>query len=247
MSLALAHKRRILAEGVAAGAATVPAYNPSEALNSPANAQKHLALMLTALDSDLERISAINSREERQRLKRDELLPKYLDYVQRYRAAGLVYPNPVLVQVLVWLFDTVQFEDGLELALFAIEQGQEMPERFKRRDIQTFVADAVIDWAEAEYKALRSPEPYVSNLLPLVDGQWTLFERIPARFHKVLGQIAMDSEEWTRAIEHFDRAMELYPEIGVGTRRATAAKALAKAEAEAAKQSDEGDEPPPTP
>ncbi|MEA9343120.1 phage terminase small subunit, partial [Pseudomonas aeruginosa] len=73
----------------------------------------------TALDGDLERISAINSREERQRLKRDELLPKYLDYVQRYRAAGLSYPNPVLVQVLVWLFDTVQFEAGLELALFA--------------------------------------------------------------------------------------------------------------------------------
>ncbi|HGY3000736.1 TPA: terminase, partial [Pseudomonas aeruginosa] len=94
-------------------------------------------------------------------------------------------------------------------------------------------ADAVIDWAEAEYKALRSPEPYVSNLLPLVDGQWTLFERIPARFHKVLGQIAMDNEEWTQAIEHFDRAVELYPEIGVGTRRATAAKALAKAEADA--------------
>ena len=36
-----------------------------------------------------------------------------------------------------------------------------------------------------------------------------------------------------KAIEHFDRAVELYPEIGVGTRRATAAKALAKAEADA--------------
>lgn len=245
MSLALAHKRRILAEGVAADAATVPAYNPSEALNSPANAQKHLALMLTALDGDLERISAINSREERQRLKRDELLPKYLDYVQRYRAAGLVYPNPVLVQVLVWLFDTVQFEAGLELALFAIGDGQEMPERFKRRDVQTFVADEVIDWAEAEYKAGRAPEPYVSNLLPLVDGQWQLFERIPARYHKLLGQLAMDNEELAQAIEHLDRAVELYPKIGVGTRRAAAAKALAKAEA--AKQSDEGDEPPPTP
>ncbi|HCE0322406.1 phage terminase small subunit [Pseudomonas aeruginosa] len=240
MSLALAHKRRILAEGVAADAATVPAYNPSEALNSPANAQKHLALMLTALDGDLERISAINSREERQRLKRDELLPKYLDYVQRYRAAGLVYPNPVLVQVLVWLFDTVQFEDGLELALFAIEQGQEMPERFKRRDIQTFVADAVIDWAEAEYKAERSPEPYVSYLLELVEG-WKLFERIPARYHKLLGQVAMDNEQWAQAIAHFDRAVELYPEIGVGTRRAACVKQLDKA------KDTPDDEPPASP
>ncbi|MEN1550945.1 tetratricopeptide repeat protein [Pseudomonas aeruginosa] len=68
---------------------------------------------------------------------------------------------------------------------------------------------------------------------------------MPARYHKLLGQLAMDNEEWAQAIEHLDRAVELYPEIGVGTRRAAAAKALAKAEA--AKQSDEGDEPPPTP
>ncbi|HGJ8966714.1 phage terminase small subunit [Pseudomonas aeruginosa] len=247
MSLALAHKRRVLAEGAAAVAASAPAYRPNEALDSPANAQKHLALMQAALDADLERISATNSHGERQRLKRDELLPKYLDYVQRYRTAGLSYPNPVLVQVLVWLFDTVQFEAGLELALFAIGDGQEMPSRFKRRDVQTFVADEVIAWAEAEYKAGRAPEPYVSNLLPLVDGQWQLFERIPARYHKLLGQLAMDNEEWALAIEHLDRAVALYPEIGVGVRRAAAAKAQAKAEAEAAKQSDEGDEPPPTP
>lgn len=101
----------------------------------------------------------------------------------------------------------------------------------------------MIDWAEAEYKAGRAPEPYVSNLLPLVDGQWQLFERIPARYHKLLGQLAMDNEEWAQAIEHLDRAVALYPEIGVGTRRAAAAKALTKAEA--AKQSDEGDEPRP--
>ncbi|MFO5848557.1 phage terminase small subunit, partial [Klebsiella pneumoniae] len=67
----------------------------------------------------------MSSDEGHRRLKGDELLPKYLVYVQRYRAAGLVYPNPVLVQVLVWLFGTVQIEAGLGLALFAIRDGQE--------------------------------------------------------------------------------------------------------------------------
>ncbi len=52
--------------------------------------------------------------------------------MQRYRESGLNHPNQVLMQVLVWLFDTEQFEAGLDLALFAIEQGQEMPARFKR-------------------------------------------------------------------------------------------------------------------
>lgn len=231
MSLALAHKRRVLAGGSPTSPAAPAAYTAADALNSPANAQKHLKLMETALAGDLDRISAINSREQRQQLKRDELLPKYLEYVQRYRDSGLSYPNPVLMYVLVWLFDTAQFEQGLELATFAMGQGQELPARFNR-DIPTFVADEVIEWAEAEHKAGRSPEPYVSNLLPLVDGEWKLFERIPARYHKLLGLLAMDREEWAPAIEHFLRAETLYPEIGVKTRREACEKSLRKQQAE---------------
>ncbi len=234
MSLALTHKRRVLAGGSAVSSAPVAQpYTAANALSSPANAQKHLKLMEAALDQDLERISEINSRELRQQLKRDELLPKYLEYVQRYRDSGLNYPNAVVMQVLVWLFDTAQFEAGLELADFAIEQGQQLPERFKR-DVQTFVADELIEWAEAEHKAGRSPEPYVSNLLPRVDGEWELFERIPARFHKLLGILAMDEKDWAKAITHFERATELYSEIGVNTRLEGARKALRKQQAEGA-------------
>lgn len=183
--------------------------------------------MEDALAQDLERIGAINSRELRQQLKRDELLPKYLDYVQRYRDSGLSFPNSVVMQVLVWLFDTEQFEAGLDLANFAMSQDQQLPERFKR-DVPTFIADAVIDWAEAEYKAKRSPEPYLSNLLPLVDGEWKLFERIPARYHKQIGILALDQRDFVKAITHFERAEALYEGIGVGTRLEGARKALAK-------------------
>lgn len=223
MSLALAHKRRVQAHGPLDIDATP--YSASTALSSPANAQKHLKLMQAALAQDLDRISALNSREDRQTLKRNELLPKYLDYVHRYRESGLNHANPVVMQVMVWLFDTRQFDTGLELALFAMGQGQSLPERF-RRDVPTFVADEVIDWAEAENKAQRSPEPYLSALLPFVDGEWTLFERIPARYHKLIGVMAMERRAWAPAIEHFERATELYPEIGINTRLEGARKAL---------------------
>lgn len=235
MSLALAHKRRLIADGPASAVAGAAAagYSPATALSSPANARKHFKLMEDSLAVDLERISAINSREARQQLKRDELLPKYQEYVQRYRDSGLSFPNSVLVYVLIWLFDTGEFDKGLELADFAMSQGQALPERFNR-DIPTFVADEVIEWAEAEYKAGRSPEPYVSNLLPQVDGVWSLFERIPARYHKQLGILAMDRKEWAISITHFERAETLYDGIGVGTRLAGARKALAKELAEKA-------------
>lgn len=239
MSLALAHKRRVIAQGPAAtvAGAKPAAYSSATALASPANGQKHLKLMEDALAVDLDRISEINSHELRRQLKREELLPKYEEYVQRYRDSGLSFPNSVLMYVLVWLFDTAQFEKGLELAEFAMSQGQALPERFNR-DIPTFVADEVIDWAEAEYKAKRTPEPYVSNLLPRVDGEWKLFERIPARYHKQLGILAMDQKEWATAIPHFERAEQLHEGIGVGTRLAGCRKALEKAKTKAS--------PPPT-
>ena len=239
MSLALNHKRRILALGgaalVAAAAAPV-AYSPAEALSSPANARKHLLLQEAALDQDLERLSAIKGLAGRQALKREELLPKYQDFIQRYMESGLVMPNRVLVQVMVWLFDTEQFEDGLELADFAIEQGQQMPERFKRRDIQTFVADAVIEWAYAEHNAQRSPEPYLSDLLHRVDGEWDLTEQIPAKYHKLVGIRAMEANDWALALLHFERATELYPKVGVDTRIENCRRALKKQQATTASE-----------
>ena len=233
MSLALAHKRSTLALGsaaVAAAAGAPVAYSPADALSSPANARKHLMLQEAALDQDLERVSAINGMAMRQALKRDELLPKYQDYVQRYCESGLNFPNRVLVQVMIWLFDTEEFEDGMELAHFAIGQGQQMPERFKR-DIQTFVADAVCDWAYAEYKANRSPEPYLSDLLSLVDGEWELTEQIPAKYHKLVGLRAMEAKDWGLALLHFNRATELHPSIGVGVRVENCLRALKKHQA----------------
>ena len=230
MSLALAHKRRTLAMGTAAviAAAAAPlAYSPAEALSSPANAKKHLLLMEASLDEDLKRLSDLKNLASKQTLKRAELLPKYQDFIQRYMDSGLVMPNRVLVQVMIWLFDTEQFEDGLELADFAIEQGQEMPERFKR-DVQTFVADAVIDWAYAEYNAQRSPEPYLSDLLPRVDGEWNLPEQIPSKYHKLIGMRAMEAEQWETALKHLERSTALYAKAGNETRIAKCRKAIAK-------------------
>lgn len=232
MSLALAHKRRVLALGstavAALAAAAGMAYTPGDALSSPANARKHLMLQEAALDQDLARISDIKGLAGRQTLKREELLPKYQEYVQRYCESELNFPNRVAVQVMVWLFDTGQFEDALELADFLMEQGQQMPERFKRRDIQTFVADAICEWAYAEYKANRSPEPYLSDLLPRVDGEWDLTEQIPSKYHKLIGMRAMEEGQLEVALKHLERSTELYAQAGNDTRIDKVRKALAK-------------------
>jgi len=240
LSLALAHKRRTLALGVVAVAAGISsaamAYTPADALSSPANARKHLLLQEAALDIDLVRLSELKNLASKQALKREELLPKYQDYVQRYCESGLNFPNRVVVQVMVWLFDTAQFDDALELADFLIEQGQQMPERFKRRDIQTFVADAVIEWAYTEYNATRSPEPYLSDLLPRVDGEWDLTEQIPSKYHKLIGIRAQDAQQWETAIKHLERSTELHSAAGNNTRIEKCRKAMAKQQATSASE-----------
>jgi hypothetical protein len=240
VSLALSHKRRTLAMGVTAVAAALSgaalAYTPADALSSPANARKHLLLQEAALDQDLARISAINGLAGRQALKREELLPKYQEYVQRYCESGLNFPNRVAVQVMVWLFDTAQFDDALELADFLMEQGQQMPERFRRRDIQTFVADAVCEWAYAEYTAQRSPEPYLSDLLPRVDGEWQLTEQIPSKYHKLIGMRAMEAKQWDVALKHLERSTELYAQAGNNTRIKEVRRALEKQQATTASE-----------
>lgn len=232
MSLALAHKRRTIALGgaavMAAAASAALPYSPAEALSSPANARKHLLLQEAALDQDLARLSDLKNLASKQSLKREELLPKYQEYVQRYCESGLNFPNRVVVQVMVWLFDTAQFDDALELADFLMGQGQQMPERFKRRDIQTFVADAVCEWAYAEYNARRSPEPYLSDLLPRVDGEWDLTEQIPSKYHKLIGMRAMEAEQWETALKHLERSTELYAQAGNNTRIDKVRKALTK-------------------
>ncbi|GFZ61335.1 putative terminase, endonuclease subunit [Pseudomonas amygdali pv. eriobotryae] len=74
-----------------------------------------------------------------------------------------------------------------------------------------------------------SVEPSIAQELNEAITQ--LFERIPARYHKLLGMIALHRKDWPVAIQHFERAEQLYESIGVGTRLANCRKALAKAQA----------------
>jgi len=86
------------------------------------------------------------------------------------------YPNSIAVQVMVWLFDTLDIERGLTLALHLIKQGgQQMPVRFDRRDLETFVCDAVYDWANSLLKKDQSASPYLDSVVTeLGNGNWAL-------------------------------------------------------------------------
>lgn len=155
------------------------------------------------------------SHAQRAEMKRDKLLPKWLPQVQRYLSAGEVYPFPALVWCAVWLFDVGDFDAGIDLALKCIEQQQPMPENFSS-SMGAYVADTVREWAEQEYAAGRSVEPYFSRVFALVTDEWSLHEEITAKYYKLAGQLQLRGPDGLQAkptafsnLDVLERAQEL--------------------------------------
>jgi hypothetical protein len=83
----------------------------------------------------------------------------------------------------------------LDLALVLIKQNQHTPAKFDR-DLQTFVSDAMYDWANAMLKADQSASPYLDVWVAAVDGEKTELQN---EFNGVVWAAAVDSEQMSLA------------------------------------------------
>ncbi|GFM34214.1 phage terminase small subunit [Desulfovibrio subterraneus] len=191
-------------------------------------AERQLLTQLTsALREDFARLSALQSVERKQDLKRDELIPKYAPYVERLKREG--QQHELLGWYLVWLFDAGEIEHGMAHALWCIDNGVTLPEKF-RRDVPTYVADAVADWAKPLVAAGQSVSPYLSDLVHVADGlcrQWDIPDAVSANLLKLHGDACAASERWELAVEAYEAAFELG--ASVKTVLDKARKQLAKA------------------
>ncbi|WP_312156317.1 phage terminase small subunit [Lelliottia nimipressuralis] len=194
------------------------------------NDSESLHLQLLALDRDLARLSALPRIQDRIELKRTELLPKWLPYVERYLAAGKVYEYTVFGWTIIWLFDVGEIEKALDWADIAISQEQPTPERLKSR-FPAFVADQVLEWAEAQSQAGHSIEPYFSRVFKHVREDWRLHEKHTAKWYKFAGEFLLrdntgkpapstifDVDALHRSRELLLIADGLWPKIGVRSR-----------------------------
>ncbi|WP_421848335.1 phage terminase small subunit [Marinomonas sp.] len=156
---------------------------------------KHLFEQLqAAMVTDVARIKTKPELEDKQALK-GELLPNYLPFVQAYVADGHDYPNDVAVQVMVWLFDVNDIDNALKIGMYLVATGNnDLPPKFSR-NLPTFIADALYDWANAELKAEQTATPYLDALVDFVDDalaeKWDLH---PAVISKNLSLLAKHKE-----------------------------------------------------
>lgn len=153
----------------------------------PQQSADSLHLKLIELDEDRAELRARFTRiADRVDHKRTVLIPKWTPLAEQFLANGKSYDNPVFSTVLVWLFDVGELEKAIEWCLKAIEMDVPTPD-FIKRGWPTFCADQVLAWAQNEYEAGRSVQPYFNQVFELVATKWRLHEKINAKFYKFAG------------------------------------------------------------
>lgn len=212
-------------------------YRPSEAPSeSAAVVHGDLAHYQAAMDADLATLSPIKDLVEKAVAKK-RMIETYWGFVKAYMDNGDLYPNSVAVRVMIWLFDTLDIERGLDLAFHLIKQGiHATPAKFDR-DLPTFVCDAVYDWAAALLKLdpPQSASPYLDALVATIDNDhWSLAPPVQSKMYVILAKHKARTEEWPTVLALCERAEAVNPEgAGVKGLKTTAQAKLKAAEKQA--------------
>ncbi|CCK75045.1 Phage small terminase subunit [Oleispira antarctica RB-8] len=162
---------------------------------------------------------------ERDKLRKT-FIARYLPHVEEYVKSAEVYANSVLVMVMMWLFDNRDIGSALKYAAVAIEQGQKMPQQFNR-NLATFVADAVLEWADRELKKGHAIEPYFTQVFKQLE-HWPVPEVVMMKYYKLAGSLALESEHYADAVMY----LQIADEFGTANNPAKVTTKLNKARAE---------------
>lgn len=186
--------------------------NPYEqAGKKPAAAIADLVHYQAAMEIDLGKISAEKVLTDKARVKA-VVLPTYLPFIEDYVNQGHNYPNDVAVQVMIWQLDTMDIENGLNLALLLVQQGQKMPAKFDR-DMATFLCDFFYDWAGALLKDDLSASPYLDVLVATADAdQWDVHPLCISKLFVMLAKHKERSGDYAEALTLCEKAEAVNPE-----------------------------------
>jgi len=183
-----------------------------------------------AMSADLAKLAAIRDITEKAMVKK-QLIDTYWPFVKKYLDNGDNYPNDIAVRICIWLFDILDIERGLNVALTLIKQNQIMPAKFDR-DLPTFVCDAMYDLAAALLKVnpQQSASPYLDALVAEIDnGQWSLAPMVHSKMYAILAKHKSRVGEYAACIALCDKAEQVNPEkAGVKGLKADAQEKLSK-------------------
>lgn len=227
------HMEKVRTEQKAAGVKARLDNGSAKAIEKTATDYSEFEVLKSSLDQDIKAMGGFPKGQERNKFRLETLLPRYMPHVEAYRDSGEEYANPVLVAVVMWLVDLGRIGDAMEWALLAIEQKQQMPGNFNR-NFETFFADGVLAWAEKEYKAKNSPEPYLTSVFESL-SDWSVPDVVKMKYNKLLGTILFNEKKYEECAPFLQMADSLGDSSNpakVGTKLDKALKEIEKAKKE---------------
>ncbi len=190
-------------------------------------AGQEYAALLAVLHDNLRSLSDIASHEQRQP-KKAEYARAFRNWIEGVLDADQPVQDEVLITNMIWALDYRDFDYALRLAQFAISHGLAMPAPFSRTPA-CFLAEEVALLSLSMGETV--PHDVLIAVQQLVAGH-DMPDPVSAKLLKALGRSwkrkAEDAEPqaesgaaggaraWAdQAAACFQRALELYPEIGV--------------------------------
>lgn len=167
-------------------------------------------MMRIRLDDDKRRLSAIRSQQKRNAAKR-ALIPKYADYLQVVLNRSEQRTDNVFSTLCIWCMDSGDYHRALPLIEHALAHNLPAPAGFDRSllEISTEVlADTVLT-------ANNAPDclGVLERFYTLAQGR-DMYDLIAAKLNKVLA-MACEQHQPERALQLYEKALALYPRIGV--------------------------------
>lgn len=166
--------------------------------------------------ADWARLKSIKDHDERHS-HNPAVLNNYRDYLSDYIKKDKSEQNKVLVMNIIWAVDCGEYKWALELAKYAVRNAQKS---LFGRDIQTFVADAILQEADKRYKVhpldLSMDSHLMATLYEVDSGRWVLnpHDIIRAKLHRQAGLNAERDGDYTAALKHYKTAQNLKNDIG---------------------------------
>lgn len=222
LSPAAQHKQRMLATqatSAAPGAAKIPAARA----------------LLYKLGADRKRLRSIQSFQTRDQIKRDEILPEYLPYVDGILAGDSGEPDEVLMQVMVWAFDAREMELFDRIARYAVFYSLPMPADFNRA-VGAWLAEScakLVISISAERETMPTGDMEVlSDLVIWLVGETAeqdMHDEIRAKLLHAAGDVMAESVPEV-AIEHYENALKYRDKEPVKKKIAALQKSMADTE-----------------
>lgn len=229
MSLARRHRTHALAMAAAVVASTAEGERMP-----PGPEATEYEIMRAQLGLDLAKLREIQSLEAKIELKR-ELIPNYVPWIKGVLEAGkgddgVGGQDDIVVQLMIWVIDVGEYDDGLVLAEHVLRFGLELPQRFNRT-AGCLVAEEIADAALA---ALAQQQPFDLDVLLKAEeltAEQDMPDQVRAKLAKAIGLILAERAERLEpgadgpaagkraalegAIARLRRALQLDPRAGV--------------------------------